>query len=72
MDIPLPSIFDALKDGDVIPFLGSGASLGKDRLWTPESFGALPTASELTSHLAKKAGMKLTDKDKDLDLPLVS
>lgn len=54
---PYPLIYDGLCEGQVIPFLGSGASLGgreKDAKWEEGVATYLPTASELADYLADK------------------
>ncbi len=53
---PYPFIHSKLKAGKVIPFLGSGASLGgrePGAKWQKGAASFLPTASELASHLAE-------------------
>src|SRR5215216_6173363 len=53
---PYPVIKEALHDAGVIPFLGSGASLGNGTVpWMKETAESLPTASDLAHHLARKA-----------------
>ncbi|HYO64095.1 MAG TPA: SIR2 family protein [Pyrinomonadaceae bacterium] len=54
---PYPLIRDGLRDGTVIPFLGSGASLGRAAPADAEeeaAAGTLPTAAELASQLARQ------------------
>src|SRR5215213_1191892 len=58
LEPPYPTILDRLYEGDVIPFLGSGASLGArapNAEWKPGKTDFLPTAGELADYLAKKA-----------------
>lgn len=65
---PYPLIRDAIAKGRVIPFLGSGASLGGrgvDAKWQQGQAAYLPTASELARHLAEKTGFP-TDEEPDL------
>lgn len=53
---PYPIINEALSRGDVIPFLGAGASLGMRRSrreWGRKRRGILPTGRELALHLAR-------------------
>jgi hypothetical protein len=53
---PYPLIRDGLFRGRVIPFLGSGASLGGrpfDIAWVKDQAMYLPTAAELAGHLAQ-------------------
>jgi hypothetical protein len=53
---PYPFIHGKLKGGKVIPFLGSGASLGgraPGAKWEKGAGAFLPTASELASYLAE-------------------
>jgi SIR2-like domain len=53
---PYPVIKEALGEGRVIPFLGSGASLGNGTSpWLKETAACLPTAGDLARHLAYKA-----------------
>ncbi|MCI0697166.1 SIR2 family protein [candidate division KSB1 bacterium] len=55
---PFFYIRDKLRQGHVIPFLGSGASLGKrtppDTKWEKEQTDFLPKSNELADHLAKQ------------------
>jgi hypothetical protein len=54
---PYGLIQEKLNEGEVIPFLGSGASLGgrgADAKWVKDEAAYLPTASELADHLADK------------------
>lgn len=58
---PYPEIHRAFKDGEVIPFLGAGASLGpRDPAhpnWAPPPPAVhLPTGGELTDYLALQSG----------------
>jgi SIR2-like domain len=53
---PYPLIRDGLFQGRVIPFLGSGASLGgraSGAAWVKDRATFLPTAAELARHLAQ-------------------
>ncbi len=53
---PYRSIRDGLLDGRVIPFLGSGASLGgreSDVTWVKGLANYLPTAAELAGYLVQ-------------------
>lgn len=55
---PYVLIRDQLKHGGVIPFLGSGASLGKGRrtaVWD-KGLPYLPDAHQLARHLARRSG----------------
>ena len=56
---PYPEILDRLRDGRIIPFLGSGSSLGernpKRMPWQKRERKYLPTAHELAAYLAQKA-----------------
>jgi len=55
---PYGFIAQGLRDGTVIPFLGSGASLGQrppDVRWEAGMSGFLPSAAELASYLADLA-----------------
>ena len=55
---PYPLIRDVLQQGKVIPFFGSGASLGKrspkETPWVEGQGDHLPTATELAGYLAHK------------------
>jgi hypothetical protein len=53
---PYALIHEGLRQGRVIPFLGSGASLGSRQpsAWNPEQSGRLPAAAELAQYLARK------------------
>lgn len=54
---PYPLISDALRQGLVIPFLGSGASLSENKSNTPQDKRKrtnLPSAAALTRYLAQK------------------
>lgn len=65
---PYPLIRDAITKGRVIPFLGSGASLGGRALgaqWKEGEGAYLPTAAELAKYLAEKTGFPL-DEEPDL------
>jgi hypothetical protein len=56
LEPPYPTILNRLRQGHVIPFLGSGASLGgraPGAQWREGITGFLPTASELASYLAR-------------------
>lgn len=57
LEPPYELIADALADGEVIPFLGSGASraIGSTETWSPEHGDRFPTSEELAEFLAKKA-----------------
>ena len=58
LEPPYPTILDSLNEGCVIPFLGSGASLGGrsvDAEWRAGGADFLPTAAELANYLAMKA-----------------
>jgi hypothetical protein len=69
---PYRLIKEGLLTGRVIPFLGSGASLGvrvPDTPWTEAVPSVLPTAGELASYLAEKTGFPV---DEPLDLAKVA
>jgi len=54
---PYPLIADGLRQGRVIPFLGSGASLGgrgTGAAWDKDLAAYLPTAAELARYLAQR------------------
>ena len=57
LEPPYGGIWDLLKQGRIIPFLGSGASLSgrTEAKWDADLLNCLPSASELGEHLAKKA-----------------
>jgi hypothetical protein len=54
---PYGLILEKLREGNVVPFLGSGASLGdrdpRTTAWSREDRAYLPNARELADHLAK-------------------
>ena len=58
LEPPYPLIKDRLYEGQIIPFLGSGASLGKrhpgELPWVESQGEYLPTARELAEYLASK------------------
>jgi hypothetical protein len=62
---PYPLILDRLNSGRVIPFLGSGASLGGRQPGATLAKGFLPTASELAGHLADRTEFP-ADESRDL------
>lgn len=66
---PYGIILKALRRGNVVPFLGAGASLvrrGPDTAWVPGA-GTLPSAAELTNALADEASFPSADPhDRDL------
>src|SRR5437868_11095635 len=65
---PYRIILNGLNDRQVIPFLGSGASLGgraAGEVWTNEVRTFLPKADELAAYLANMAEFP-SDGDKDL------
>ena len=69
---PYGLIQDELRQGQVIPFLGSGASLGGrgvDAKWEKDVAAYLPTAGELAHHLARKTEFPA---DEPLDLAKVA
>ena len=72
---PYGIIANQLKQGNVIPFLGAGASLSgrpADAKWNDESATFLPTARELAHHLADDSSLPSTESyDRD-DLSKVS
>lgn len=69
---PYPIILNRLNQGLVIPFLGSGASLGgrtPDAEWREGVTGFLPTARELADYLAR---MTEFPQDEPIDLAKVA
>ena len=69
---PYPLIRDGLDQGRVIPFLGSGASLGPrepDAVWDMDRAAYLPKANELARYLAQKTEFP---KDEPPDLATVA
>ena len=72
---PYGIIANQLKQGNVIPFLGAGASLSgrpADAKWENETASFLPTARELAHHLADDSSLPSLDSyDRD-DLSKVS
>ncbi len=57
LEPPYGGIWDLLKQGHIIPFLGAGASLSgrTEATWDEDLLTCLPSATELGQHLAKKA-----------------
>src|SRR5689334_4148260 len=56
---PYGAIWDALSAGNVVPFLGAGASMvgrAEGDTWNGENPAFLPTGSELAGFLADKTG----------------
>jgi hypothetical protein len=69
---PYPLIREALRDNQVIPFLGSGASLATradGSTWVKERFDCLPKTIELAMYLAQKTAFP---GDEAIDLPKVA
>lgn len=69
---PYPLIYDGLQRGRVIPFLGSGASLGgrePGATWKRGQNTYLPTATELASYLAERTAFP---KDEEPELTKVA
>ena len=64
---PYPLLYERLNKGHVIPFLGYGASVYRepDSFWSPDS-AILPTAYELTSHLAELSNFPMENEPRDL------
>jgi len=74
MEPPYGVIWDELTDGNVIPFLGAGASMAgrKEQKWDPDNPTCLPSGWELSKLLAEKASFP-EDDPRDLeDLAKVS
>jgi len=72
LEPPYPTILNRLNQGRVIPFLGSGASLGGRTLnaeWKPGISEFLPTAGELANYLAR---MTQFPQDEPIDLAKVA
>ena len=50
-------VIHAIVEGELVPFLGAGASLcdrPNDASWTPGQTRYVPSAKELASHLAER------------------
>ena len=72
LEPPYPTILNRLNQGRVIPFLGSGASLGgraPNAEWTAGTSEFLPTAVELANYLAQ---MTQFPQDEPIDLAKVA
>ena len=72
---PYGIIADQLKQGDVVPFLGAGASLSgrpTGMSWDATAGNFLPSGSELANHLADDAGFPSSDPNDCSDLTKVS
>lgn len=69
-NFPTPLICSRLESGRVIPFLGSGASLGirnpKEQPWQPSDPNFLPNAVELATFLAKPVKFPEDEDQKEL------
>ena len=68
---PFGDIWDGLKEGRVIPFLGAGASLvGRDPAhpWQSTDSLFLPNGSELAHYIAERAGFPAQDPHDSDDL----
>jgi hypothetical protein len=67
---PYGLIRSQLEEGMVIPFLGSGASLGerdpRDQRWIKDDPAHLPSAGELSEHLAKPVGFPAEGETREL------
>lgn len=71
-DPPYPLIHEALKTGRIIPFLGSGASLGTradGAAWVKDDLTCLPNGTELAKYLAHKT---MFPNGETIDLPKVA
>jgi hypothetical protein len=74
-DPPYGIIFNLLKRGDVIPFLGAGASfVGRpaDAVWNPAEPKFLPSGGELSRFLAEEAEFPADEAYERSDLAKVS
>lgn len=72
---PYGAIWDLLKTGNVVPFLGAGASLaGRPKIasWDGDKPTVLPSGVELALYLAGKAGYPSTERIDIEDLAKVS
>ena len=73
MEPPYGVIWDCLKHGNVVPFLGAGTSLaGRAAAWQAPNSDCLPDGRELAAFLAGKAGFPSTDEYDRRDLAKVS
>ncbi len=70
LGLPAPLIRDRLKSGKVIPFLGSGSSLGERnpsmQPWNSDDLEHLPNATELAQYLAKPVEFPPDEDSKEL------
>ena len=72
---PYGAIWDLLKTGNVVPFLGAGASLaGRPTVdkWDGDHPTVLPSGAELATYLAGKSGFPSADRSDFEDLAKVS
>lgn len=72
---PYGDIADSLMQGDVIPFLGAGASLTGRKIgvqWDPKEPKFLPSGFELSTYLAERSSFPSTDKHDIADLAKVA
>jgi hypothetical protein len=75
MNVPYPGIWRQLNAGQVVPFLGAGASLvGRSgpKPWTGLSSNCLPTAGELADFLATESVFPSEEQYDRSDLAKVS
>jgi SIR2-like domain len=62
-------VVDAIVEGELVPFLGAGASLcdrPKDASWTPGQTQYFPSAKELASHLAERFSYPGSEEEPEL------
>jgi hypothetical protein len=72
---PFGDIWDGLREGRVIPFLGAGASLvGRDtsQAWDPNASRFPPSGAELARYIAERSGFPAQDERDSDDLAKVS
>jgi len=72
---PFGDIWDGLREGRVIPFLGAGASLvGRDtsQAWDPNASSFPPNGAELARYIAERSGFPAQDERDSDDLAKVS
>ena len=73
MEPPYGVIWDCLRGGNVVPFLGAGTSLaGRPASWQAPNDECLPDGKELAAFLAREASFPSTDEYDLRDLAKVS
>jgi hypothetical protein len=69
---PYGVIWDALNSGQVVPFLGAGASMVGSKQWDSKNPECLPTGRQLAEYLAKQSALPSVDERERFDLAKVA